>query len=155
MRTNRWIAGPGAALAASVVLATAPASATIASSVTAAKPAWSSSLLKSTSNAFKTASGSTATYTATVYLYRTTNTSISCSPSTGCSGTGLVQVAKTSWSVSVAGNTSYTLQAVSMNCAAQTTSSKQTRYYWTYTKVADAAGAVKASLSSSLSGTYC
>lgn len=141
-------------LSAAVALASGPAMAAVPSSVSSAKPSWSSGIVKATGSSFKTASGSKATYTATAHIYRTTGSSISCTTSSGCSGTGLVQLAKLSWSVSVSGASSYSLPALSANCPAQT-GTKQTRYYWSYVKVADAAGSVKGVVSSALSGAYC
>lgn len=150
--------GLAASLVGAVLLAAGPASAMVVSAINPSKPAWSSSVMKSSGSTFRTGSTSTATYYATTILYRTTGSSISCG-SSGCTGTGLSQLGSTVWTASsVPGSTTYTLPSgatVSSNCLAQTTTTKQTRYYWTWLKVTDSAGAVSWQVSSALSGTYC
>ena len=150
----RWrVTGGTAALVALAVLGAGPATAATPTSVAGGTPSWSSSQLKA-SGSFKNNASTSATYSYTLQLVRTSTASKPvCTTAGGCptSGTTQVLLNKVTSSVSVAKSSTYTLPTLAVNCAAGTT----TRYYWSWLKVADSSGNVVTSVSSYIAGKYC
>ena len=140
------------AVAALTVLTAGPAGAVTPVSVAAGTPSWSSSQLKA-SGSFKNSATVTATYSYTLQLVRTsTATKPTCSTASGCpTGSTQVLLNGVTSSVSVVKSTTATLPALTVNCAATSTS----RFYWSWLKVADSSGNVVATSSSYLAGKYC
>ena len=150
----RWrVTGGTAALVALAVLGAGPASAAAPSSVAGGTPSWSSSQLKA-SGSFKNNASTSATYSDTLQLVRTSTASKpSCTTAGGCltSGTTQLLLNKVTSSVSVPKSATVKLPVLSVNCSASST----TRYYWSWLKVADASGNVVTSISSYIAGKYC
>ena len=140
-------------MAAIGVLAAGPALAVVPASVTSSTPSWSASVLKTAGGTFKNSATATATYFAVVQLVRTSSSAAPSCAVTGCTTTTAMTVLANSGTVSysVGAGATKTTNALSVNCAASTTS----RYYWTWVKVSDSAGAYVTKVSAGLAGKYC
>ncbi|CAB4954659.1 unannotated protein [freshwater metagenome] len=140
------------AVAALTILAAGPASALAPGNVAAGTPLWSPSILKASGSFTNSVTTSSATYSYTLQLVRTTTTTKPSCGTSGCvTGGSQVRLNTVTSSVSVAAGGIGTIPVLSVKC----TTSSTARLYWSWLKVADSSGNVVYSTSSALSGKLC